>query len=136
MCASIPVGRISSPDLAGSIQSAAQTLAGQTQGVAQALGGQLQDTIQNSQSQIADAIGPASAVQQLLPVSPPSFGKPKEENRDIPMIKLPSTEPRIASGSSIEAEEGATKEVDDPHLNDKAIPVGENENVDDEEDDD
>lgn len=135
ICASVPIGRMS-PDFVGAIQSAAQGLAGQAQGVTQAIGGQFQDIIQNSPSQIADAIGgPASAAQQLVPVRSPTLGKPKEENRDIPMIQYPATEPRVAAGSSIEADEGVIKDVDEPSLNDKAIPVGGNEN-DDEEDED
>lgn len=128
ICASIPMGRM---DFAGSIQNVAQGLAGQAQGAVQALGGQFQDVIQ-----IADAVGgPPSAAQQLLPISPPSFGKPKEENRDIPMIQFPVTEPRMASGSSIEAEHGVTKDLDVPEPNDKAIPVSGNEKSDDEEED-
>ncbi|KAL5285337.1 hypothetical protein ACFFRR_007204 [Megaselia abdita] len=123
ICASVPVGRLS-PDFVGSIQSAAQGLAGQAQGVAQALGGQIP-------GQIADAIGaPVSAAQQLVPVA-----KENEEKRDIPMIKIPITEPRAASGSSIEAVEGATKDVDEPELTDKAIPVVTSENTDDDDED-
>lgn len=127
ICASIPMGRM---DFAGSIQNAAQ-------GTVQALGGPFQNIIQSFPNQLADAIGGStSTAQQLVPVSPPSFGKPKQENRDIPMIQFPVTEPRMAAGSSIEAEHGVTKDVDVPEPNDKAIPVGGNDKSDDEEDDD
>lgn len=75
---------------------------------------------------------PISTIQSV-PISNPSYGKVKEENRDISMIKLNEAEPRVASGSSIEAEKETTKIIDVPEPNDKAIPVGCNENADGEE---
>lgn len=132
VCASVPM-RVMSQGIKGPVQALAQGIASQAQGAGQALQGQFQDVIQSSQSQLADVIGGA---QQISPVNPPSFGKPKEENRDIAMIKPPinlsDAYPR--SKSSIEAEEESTKDIV-PEPNDKAIPVGGNENADDEEDD-
>lgn len=56
--------------------------------------------------------------------------KQNEENRDIPMIKLP-IEAR-ASETKTSAEQEASKEVDVPEPNDKAIPVGSDAEADDE----